>query len=555
MHTQELISLVDKLIKLPKENEWVEFKSGKATSNERLGKYIFAISNAACIENQDYGYIVFGIQDETHQVIGTPYRFKHLKEGNEELELWIRRLLTPSVRFQHFECNYQNKHIEVFKIPAAKGEPTNFKTQAYIRFNSSLTELKKYPDFNRAIYNSEIDWSANIIEKATVNDLDEKAIQLAKEKFKEKKAGSSLYKEIDTWNALTFLDKAKITIGGKITNTALILLGKPESAYLISPAVSQITWKLDTVEEQAYDHFEMPLFLSINKVLKQIRNVKYKFFPNNSLLSTEVIKYNTKVILEALNNCIAHQDYSKNSRIILTEKANKLIFTNAGRFFEGSAEDYSSGEKTPEKYRNKCLVNAMVNLNMIDTMGYGIHRMYIEQRNRFFPLPDYTKSTNDKVVLEIYGQAIDENYSKLLIEKKDELSLTEVVLLDKVQKNLPLTNDAIKLLRRKKLIEGRKPNFHISSSIAEITGQKADYVKNRGFKDQHYKDMIISYLGEYGSASKKDIDNLILDILPNVLDKHQKENKVRNLLYTMHKRGKTIVNKGTTRKPIWQKNI
>ncbi|MEX2589935.1 MAG: RNA-binding domain-containing protein [Chitinophagales bacterium] len=555
MHTQELISLVDKLIKLPKENEWVEFKSGKATSNERLGKYISAISNAACIENQDYGYIVFGIQDETHQVIGTPYRFKHLKEGNEELELWIRRLLTPSVRFQHFECNYQNKHIEVFKIPAAKGEPTNFKTQAYIRFNSSLTELKKYPDFNRAIYNSEIDWSANIIEKATVNDLDEKAIQLAKEKFKEKKAGSSLYKEIDTWNALTFLDKAKITIGGKITNTALILLGKPESAYLISPAVSQITWKLDTVEEQAYDHFEMPLFLSINKVLKQIRNVKYKFFPNNSLLSTEVIKYNTKVILEALNNCIAHQDYSKNSRIILTEKANKLIFTNAGRFFEGSAEDYSSGEKTPEKYRNKCLVNAMVNLNMIDTMGYGIHRMYIEQRNRFFPLPDYTKSTNDKVVLEIYGQAIDENYSKLLIEKKDELSLTEVVLLDKVQKNLPLTNDAIKLLRRKKLIEGRKPNFHISSSIAEITGQKADYVKNRGFKDQHYKDMIISYLGEYGSASKKDIDNLILDILPNVLDKHQKENKVRNLLYTMHKRGKTIVNKGTTRKPIWQKNI
>ncbi|MBV5343058.1 transcriptional regulator, partial [bacterium] len=149
------------------------------------------------------------------------------------------------------------------------------------------------------------------------------------------------------------------------------------------------------------------------------------------MLSVEVNKYETKVILEALNNCIAHQDYSRNSRIILTEQINKLIFTNAGGFIEGSPEDYTAGSKTPEKYRNRWLAGAMVNLNMIDTMGYGIHRMYEEQRKRYFPLPDYTKTTRDRVELGIYGHSIDENYSKMLIEKKDDLSLTEVILLDK----------------------------------------------------------------------------------------------------------------------------
>lgn len=329
-------------------------------------------------------------------------------------------------------------------------------------------------------------------------------------------------------------------------------MGKPESAHFISPAVAQITWKLDT-EEKAYEHFEIPLFLNVNKVLHQIRNVKYKFFPDNQLLSVEVNKYETKVILEALNNCIAHQDYSRNSRIILTEHINKLIFENEGGFLEGSAEDYTSGEKTPKAYRNRWLANAMVSLNMIDTMGYGIHRMYEEQRKRFFPLPDYTKSSKDKVILDIYGHTIDENYSKLLIEKKDDLSLTEVVLLDKVQKGQTITEEGTKLLRKKGLIEGRKPNFYISIKLAEKIDTKADYIKNRGFKDQHYKDMILEYLGKYKSANKADIDNLILDILPAVLNKQQKENKIRNLIYSMSKTDQSIINEGTNRNPIWKK--
>jgi ATP-dependent DNA helicase RecG len=539
MTNPELIELIDELRALPKENEWVEFKKGTATTNERIGQYISAISNAACLNNQSFGYFIFGIDDNTHEVIGTNFKLKNKKEGNQELELYLRQYLHPSVRFEHFVCQYNTFHVEIFRIPAAKGEPTHFKKIPYIRFDSSLTDLRNYPEHVKAIYNSEDDWSAKCIDNATINDLDEDAIAKAKEKFKEKKAGTAIYDKIDGWDAKTFLDKAKITIGGKITNTAIILLGKAESSHFISPSVAQITWKLDT-EEKAYEHFDIPLFVSINDVLKRIRNVKYKFFPDNQLLSTEVNKYETKVILEALNNCIAHQDYSRHSRIVLTEQVNKLIFSNQGGFFEGTAEDYTSGERTPKKYRNRWLVDAMVNLNMIDTMGYGIYRMYIEQRKRFFPLPDYTKSTRDSVVLEIYGHTIDENYSKLLIEKKDDLSLTEVILLDKVQKDLDINEEAAKLLKKKGLIEGRKPHFHISSLVASATGMETEYMKLKGIEDDYCKKLIKDYILKFKGGLRSDFENLLDDKLPNLLSPKQKKDKVKNLLQAMKREG-TIV--------------
>lgn len=537
MNNHELIELIDELRALPREVEWVEFKKGTATTNDKLGQYFSGLSNAACVENQSFGYLLFGIDDTTHTPTGTNFKFKTAKEGNEDLELWVRRNLSPSVRFEHFICQYNEAtRLEIFRIPAAKSEPVSFKGTPYIRINTSLTELKKFPDLARLIYNSEIDWSAQIIDSASISSLDPLAIAKAREKFKEKNAAKQWFNEIDNWDDATFLDKAKITVNGKITNAAIILLGKTESAHFISPSVAQITWKLDT-EEQAYEHFEIPLFLSINDVLQQIRKLKYKFFPDNKLISVEVNKYETKVILEALNNCIAHQDYSRHSRILLTEKTHQLIFENEGGFIEGNAEDYTFGDKTPKKYRNRWLADAMVNLNMIDTMGYGIRRMYEEQRKRFFPLPDYRKSTRDKVVLEIYGHTLDENYSKLLIEKKDDLSLTEVVLLDKIQKGQMITEEAAKLLKKRLLIEGRKPHYHISSSIASVTGQESQYIKVKGIEDDYCKKMIVDYLTKFKAGKKHNFEEMLADKLSPLLTEKQKKDKIKNILQAMKKDG------------------
>jgi ATP-dependent DNA helicase RecG len=551
MDTQELIKLVDELRALPNETEWVEFKSSTIKPNEKLGEYIPGLSNAACVNNQAFAYLVLGVDNDDHSVTGTTYSFRSRKQGNEELEFWIRRLLYPSIRFEYFECLYDPEHrIEVFRIPAASGEPTTFQGKASIRLGTSLTSLKDYTHYTRLIYNSQADWSAKIIEKATLAALDQKAVALAKEKYKEKQAGKPYFADIDGWSTEQFLDKAKITIGGKITNAALILLGKPESTHFISPSVAQITWKLDT-DQKAYEHYSTPLFLTINDVLKQIRIVRHKFFPSNQLIATEVLNYDVEVILEALNNCIAHQDYSYNSRIILTEKANKLIFENAGSFFEGKADDYLLGEKTPTHYRNRFLAEAMFNLNMIDSMGYGIHKMTKSQYQRYFPLPDYTKSKREAVALEIYGNSLDENFSKLLIEHSNEINLTEVILLDKVQKSLPITDDAAKMLKKKGFVEGRKPNYFISAHIAEATNQKAEYTRNKGLDKEVLMSFIMKHIGHYGFATREEIDTLLLDKLPDYMDSKQRKKKIENILQEMKK--DKIRNSGTSRFPKWVK--
>lgn len=421
--------------------------------------------------------------------------------------------------------------------------------KAWQRLDDALVEMR--PERLDAILNESVDtsdWSAQIVEGATLEDLDPAALALAREKFSEKNRNVPFAADIQTWDVSTFLDKAKITIQGRITHTALLLLGRAEASHFL-PALAQITWKL-VGEEQAYEHFGLPFLLTTTNVLYRIRNISYKLFPQNQLLATEVSKYDTRVILEALHNCIAHQDYQLRSRILLTERIDRLVFENAGGFFEGRPEDYFSGEQTPSRYRNPWLTRAMVSLNMIDTMGFGIRTMTVSQRSRYFPLPDYSKSEPNKVVLEIYGHVIDENYTRLLFENRD-LPLTTLVLLDRVQKKQPITDEAATMLRKAGLINGRKPNYYATAQIANSIDNKAEYIHNRAFDDAYYKDKIMAYLAEYGSATRREIERLILDKLSSVLDEKQKQNKLRNLLYAMSKRDKTIEKSGGLHKGRW----
>lgn len=549
MTEQDLCTLLQELVKEPREQQWLEFKLNKGSiNNDAIGEYISAMSNGTSIGNKPFGYLVWGVEDTTHKIVGTNFSFAVAKEGNQDLELWLRNLCTPKINFEIFEFPYNGLHITLIRIPAAKGQPTHFKKTPYIRIGSNKTDLRNFPDLIRIIYNTQEDWSAKIIEKATFVDLDPEALKVAREKFKERNAKTEFSDKIDGWDDPTLLDKAKVTINGKITNTAIILLGKEEASHYLLPVVAQITWKLEG-EEKGYEHFGTPMLLNTTKVMQRIRNIKYKFFPDNELLATTVNKYDTRSILEALHNCIAHQDYSLHSRIIVTEKVDRLIFTNAGSFYEGSPDDYTGGEKTPERYRNSFLAHAMVNLGMIDTLGYGIHTMVLAQRKRFFPLPDYILSELQKVSLQIYGHSIDENYSKLLIEQKD-LPLTKVVLLDRVQKKLPITDEAAAMLKKDKLISGRKPNFYVEASVAAATDDKAAYIRNRAFDDEHYKKMIEAYIEKFGYASRKELDDLVIEKLSAILSEKQKRSKMNNLISAMRIEGR-IKNVGSDTRPKW----
>lgn len=147
---------------------------------------------------------------------------------------------------------------------------------------------------------------------------------------------------------------------------------------------------------------------------------------------------------------------------------------------------------------------------------------------------------------------VDVNYARKIAQMPN-LTLEEIILLDKVAKNKILNDEEVKGLKSKKLIEGRKPNFYISSKVALVVGEKGDCIKMRGFKDDHYKRMILEYLAKHKTATKGDIDNLILELLPTILDINKKKNKLRNIIYAMSNKDNIIKNIGTNRKPKWVK--
>lgn len=326
-------------------------------------------------------------------------------------------------------------------------------------------------------------------------------------------------------------------------------MGKAESAHLLSPHPAEITWKLEGTEK-AYEHFRPPFLLSTTQLYRKIRNIQLRILPQDELAPIEVSKYDQKVVLEALHNCIAHQDYTRNGRIIVTEWSDKLTLENEGGFFEGQPDDYIPGTKTPRRYRNSYLAQSMAELNMIDTMGYGIHLMHTKQAKRYFPMPDYNLSEGNSVCITIYGGVVDPAYSRLLIQKTD-LSLSDILALDRVQKKLPIPDEKSKQLRRYRLIEGRKPNYHVSATVAAATDNKAEYIRTRGLDDDYYKTLITDYLSKFGRASRNEIDVFLWDKLSDALDDYQKSRKVGNLISNLRRSGK-ILNHGSNKSPIWK---
>jgi|LGOV01.1.fsa_nt_gb ATP-dependent DNA helicase RecG len=552
MNDPEVTSLLQELLSLHRETEWVEFKANRYDP-QTLVEYLSALSNSACLHWKRKGYLVFGIEDKTHIVKGTSFDPTEAKgKGNQDLQMWLATGLQPNVGYNVHRLPYRGKRVVLFEVNAAIDRPVFFYGTAWIRIGSSKTKLINHPAKEREIWSrrNRVDWSAQICERVTIEDLDTEAILKARQEYKTKflqKTG-----EADKWDDIQFLNKSKLTIHGRITNAAIVLLGKPESATLLSPAVARISWVLKDEQnrEKDYEHFDPPFLLNVDRVFSKVRNLRYRHMPSGTLFPMEITQYDHWVIREALHNCIAHQDYDLHGRINVVETPSKLILTNMGSFLPGSVETVIRQDAPPEVYRNPFLATAMVNLNMIDTQGGGIKKMFQTQMNRYFPLPDYDLSQPDRVVVKIRGEVLDERYTRLLMERTD-LDLWTVILLDKVQRGYRISREEPKKLKKLKLVEGRYPNLFISSRLASETGEEARHIRYKGFDKRYYKDLILALIREHGPISRGKIDELLLDKLPEILTEKQKKTKIHNLLSELSRREGKIENRGSRKYPSW----
>lgn len=555
------------LLRLPREQGTVEFKSN-LDQPEDMGQYLSALANTAALQGHERAWLVWGVADGSHAVTGTDFNpFKRKVGGNQALVMWLQTMTQPRADFEFHELAHPQGRVVMLEIHPARSAPVAFQHIRYIRVDSHKVKLADHPDKEARLWaclGVKEDWSGAVVPGATLDDLDPQAVAAARQRFaeflqrSEPDAGrhDAIRAEAAAWSTETLLNKAHVTKQGRVTRSALLLLGRDEASHFLAPVDAKISWILRDADNGTITSqpFGLPFLLATEQAFARIRNVTLDHMPDGTLFPTPVPRYDNWVMREALHNAVAHQDYLLGGKINFVEHPDRLVLSNLGQFIPPSVAWMLEHQSPPEHYRNQWLIDGMIRLRMIDQVGSGIRRMFATQRQRLFPLPDYDFDTSPqghaRVELTLQGQVLDAKFARALMARSD-LTLGQVLLLDRVQKGRALTSDEARLLKGLGLIEGRSPRYFISAKVADAVGQKARYIHNRGLDEGYYRRLVLDYLDRYGQASRADLDALLLPKLPDVLDAQQRANKVKNLLQAMRRAG-LVHPRGPRSMALWQ---
>jgi len=524
-----------------KESEVVEFKKAeKSFDFDDLGKYFSALSNEANLRGLEFAWLIFGYDEKKYEVVGTSYKNSEGALNNVKHD--FAQHTTDGQTFREIiPVEVEGKRILMFKIPASpRNIVMKWKGIAYGRDGESLKPLNQSKQDEIRRQTPAPDWSAEIVPNATIDDLDEVAIAKARKMFK--KVHSRIpAEEVNRWSDEEFLNKCELMADGKLTRAAIILLGKMFSDSKLRPAVAEVTWTLRDEKQDVvdYEHFSVPFILTVDEILAKIHNLTLRELPGGTLFPDTMKQYDDYTIREALHNCIAHQDYTLRQRINFVENPGFLYYANGGSFIPGTLENALATNGPQRFFRNACLCKAMVHFNMIDTVSRGIKKMFTEQMERRFPMPDYEIDNEKKeVAVRIYGNAINERYTKLL-KDNDNLTLHDCISLDAIQKGHRIDEEIAQDLLKRGLIEGEAPNYIISLGVAKASKQLPGYTRVRGLERDKLKQMILQYIQNAGTdGAKRDaILEYLQGTLPSRNTYEQNETLIYHLLSELRKAG------------------
>ena len=538
--------------RFPVENERHEWKGWRNLRHNVSGaKGEDLLCYVSALANMDGGCVVIGAADGSLAPTGieepgdyTPDELPHRLLGR------CANLPSLGLHVEALRADDTGAAVWIVHVPRhAPRKPVYAHDAAWQRDHDKLVPLRE--DRLAAIVAEPLageDWSACVVAGAVLGDLDPQALALARVQYAAKHARDKWAGDVPSWSDVEFLDRARIAAHGGITRAALLLLGRAERAVARLGHPAEISWKLPA--ERVVEHFGPPFLLATSAVMQRIRNPIIKLLPESQLIPVQLPRYDSRLVLEALHNCIAHQDYARGERVVVEEWPHRLCLTNAGGFVDGRPEDYFGGGRTPNLYRNPWLAAAMDEIGMIDKAGFGISDMVRIQRERFLPLPDYQGSTAARTVFNVMGQSLSQDYSRLLMERPD-IDLADVLLLDLLQKDLPLTTDQRRYLRDRGLIEGRGARVTISAGVAAATGRETEYVEVSGLDGAHYRALVLKLLA-MGPQSRTKINRLLLDKLPAAISGDERRRAyVKNLLQEMARGGEIENVGGATNAARW----
>ncbi len=544
MKKQEISVIIERLVNAPAESDiFIILDDQREISVEKLGKVFSAHGNTANLSDQNFGWLLIELRNSSDE-----FQIQSVaKAAIDEL--------SQSIGIKELNLTeHSGKIYKVYRVTAAlPGVPVSFAGHFY-EFDGNQIKALSYAGFE-GIRNSGrgMDFTSTLCDDAKLEDLDPRAVVRARTGFKSRHL--HLDKEIETWSDSVFLSKLGLFRNNMLTYTALILMGKEESEHLISPIQGRISWIVKDAKgsEKGYQHFGLPLLMQIDAVLAKLGNLKYDYSSDTSFAPVETSKYEPALIRELIINAITHQDYELGGKINVVEWPEKIEINNLGLFTPGTIDNAIWSDSPQKVYKNRCLINALVKMNYMDDIMGGIRKVFEIQQKRNFPMPDLDLSAPNTVNFIIHGKVLNKNYTEKLVVNPD-LSLKEVFLLDKVQKEINISEEEANLLRSKKLVGGRYPDLTVASKYSPKTGEQPAFVPKKVYSNDEIKQLIIEYLNKHKKASRQEIDDLALDKYPKELNDQKRRNKVKNLLYQMSRVDNTIRNDGSATKPIWISN-
>ena len=400
MDLLDLTKLVDELVQQPQESEWLEFKHN-FHSAEEIGERIAALSNSACILNKDYGYLVFGIEDGTQNIIGTTFKAKSQKaKGSEELELWLAHRLNPRIDFQIYEFDYNHKHISLFIIPAAKTQPVEFLHQAYIRVGTYTKKLNDFPEKQAKIWRNtgkpyELEFAKDNLSASDVIRLlsTETYFDLMKIPYPSDQKGV-IEKLIE--------DDVVVKIHSKyaVTNLGALLLAKELKDFetVARKSVRVIVYKgANKVETQREQIGSKGYAIGFEGMVNWINGQLPANEEIGKALRTESRMYPEIAIRELVGNLLIHQDLSSKGFPMIEIFKDRIEFTNPGipivnpdRFIDS----YNS--------RNDKLADLMRRMGFCEEKGSGMDKVFFY--NELYQLPPINVLVvEDKTRVTIYS--------------------------------------------------------------------------------------------------------------------------------------------------------
>ena len=372
------------------------------------------------------------------------------------------------------------------------------------------------------------DWTGNVVPEATVRSLDPSAVRAVRATYE------SLHRDSDEIISLddeAFLTKVGFFKRGKVTNAALVLLGKSSESFV--PSSVCIRWRLIGVDGAEEDSrvMERPLLLAARQVVSMVRNTTVQIGSSGRSTST----YRVASLTEAIFNAIHFQDYESGGTIDVVERERESVtVSNIGSFPQIRPETFALSRPTNADDRNMFLRRAMVNSGLIPGAMSGIRGMYLSQAYRHFPLPDF--SVTDNRVSVIFPGIRSGPYARIL-DTRDDLSFETIIDLDRMAKCRYVSEKRISELASQGLVavfDG------VPSLICDGSGVMRKY---RGTD----REAVLSLISDVGSVSRSDVVEMLRARGSHELSDSQVSVKATNLLQSMRKEGLVEKVEGSTR--------